>query len=281
MGTMKIRLLAVLEVISVSFLGVPLVTLGIYRLFPGFEGWQTERLGFPFPVFVDVVMVAAALGMVLLRGQRPADYGLRFRPFKYHLDVASACFIPMVAANLPIGLGVEHTAWRGALILATVQIGLLLLLARILRGKPAPVSLGVMPAAAFLPGLSAFGGSLVGKALVAFLTYALFVGFGEEMFYRGYIQSRLDEAFGKPLRFYGVAFGWGAVITSLLFGLTHVGVLRWMLGVGGEVTWAWGLWTFFGGLVFSLVREKSGSILAPALLHGLPQAIAMGVMVFL
>ena len=33
-------------------------------------------------------------------------------------------------------------------------------------------------------------------------------------------------------------------------------------------------WTFFGGLASSFVREKSGSIAAPALLHGLPQAIA-------
>lgn len=34
------------------------------------------------------------------------------------------------------------------------------------------------------------------------------------------------------------------------------------------------------GLVLDYVREKSGGILAPALLHGLPQAIAYAVMVF-
>ncbi len=277
----KTRFLAFLEVFSVSFLGIPLVTLGIYRLFPGFENWQTETLMFPYPVFVDVVMMAAAVGMVLLRGKRLADYGFKFRPLKYHLDTAAACFIPVVVATLPFGLGVDYTAWSGALILAAVQIGLLFVLARILRGKPAPASLGMLGGLALLPGLNTAGGYLVGKALVVFLTYALFVGFGEEMLYRGYIQSRLNEAFGKPLRFYGVTFGWGAVMASLLFGLTHVGVLRWILGLGGGVTWAWGFWTFFSGLVFSLVREKSGSILAPALLHGIPQAVAMAVMVFL
>jgi membrane protease YdiL (CAAX protease family) len=36
----------------------------------------------------------------------------------------------------------------------------------------------------------------------------------------------------------------------------------------------WGVWTVFGGLIFGYVREKAGSILPPALLHGLPQAIA-------
>lgn len=44
--------------------------------------------------------------------------------------------------------------------------------------------------------------------------------------------------------------------------------------VTSEVTMAWGFWTIFSGLVFGFVREKSGGILAPTLLHGLPQAIA-------
>ena len=41
-----------------------------------------------------------------------------------------------------------------------------------------------------------------------------------------------------------------------------------------------GCWAV-GGLVFGLVCEKSGGILAPALLHGLPQAIGAAVMLFL
>ena len=41
----------------------------------------------------------------------------------------------------------------------------------------------------------------------------------------------------------------------------HIGILRWILGMTTEVTLAWGFWTIFGGLVFSLVHEKSGGIL--------------------
>ena len=48
------------------------------------------------------------------------------------------------------------------------------------------------------------------------MTYALFVGFGEENLYRGYMQSRLNEAFGRPYRFFGVPFGWGVFVTALL-----------------------------------------------------------------
>ena len=47
-------------------------------------------------------------------------------------------------------------------------------------------------------------------------------GFGEEVFYRGYIQSRVDQSFGRPCRWHGFEFGMGLLISSLLFGLLHV-----------------------------------------------------------
>jgi membrane protease YdiL (CAAX protease family) len=276
------KLLAVLEVIVVTFAVVPLLTLGIYRLFPGFETWQTQVVGFPFAVFVYVVMAALALLMILLRRRSLHEYGITFENLKYHLDIAGACFIPVVLASMPFGLGVDHKSWSGAVLLAAVNAALLFALALILRKKPSPASLGMAISAIILmPGLNQASGSLVGKATILFLTYALFVGFGEEILYRGYMHSRLNEAFGKPYQFFGVPFGWGGIITALLFGLTHVGILRWILGLSSEVTWAWGLWTIFSGLVFGYVREKSGSILAPALLHGLPQAIASAAMLFL
>ena len=276
------KLLAVVEVFCVAFICIPFLTLGLYALFPEFESWQTESLGFPFPVFGHVVMVAVVLIVILLRRGKLADYGMRFDNPKYHLDIAAACFIPVVLASMPIGLGVDHTTWSGALILALTQIGLLFLLAFILRKKPASPTVGAVTASLmFLSPISNTAQPIAVKAVVVFLTYALFVGFGEEILYRGYIQSRLNRTFGKPFTFFGVAFGWGAVITSLLFGFSHVGVLGYLLGLSTRVTVAWGFWTFFGGLVFGLVREKTGSILAPALLHGLPQAIASVAMLFL
>jgi membrane protease YdiL (CAAX protease family) len=44
----------------------------------------------------------------------------------------------------------------------------------------------------------------------------------EEILYRGYIQSRLNQAFDTPWRFLGVDWSWGIVITSFLFGLSHI-----------------------------------------------------------
>lgn len=69
-------------------------------------------------------------------------------------------------------------------------------------------------------------------------------------------------------------------MTALIFGLTHTGLFAMLFGQiqASELTWAWGLWTFFGSFTSSYVREKSGSIVAPALLHGLPQAVAVAML---
>ncbi len=275
------KILAVIEVVAVTFVLVPLLTLGLYRLFPQFEAWQTQELGFPFPVFVYVVMVGMALAAILVRRKKLADYGITFKNLNYQLDIAATCFIPVVFANMPFGMGVDHKSWGGALILAVIQIALLFILAWLLKKKPSAGSLSLVGAGMlWIPSLSSAAGTIAGQALVLFMTYAVFVGFGEEILYRGYMHSRLNEAFGKPFTFWGTSFGWGAIIAAFLFGLTHIGILRWILGLSTEVTLAWGLWTSFGGLVFGFVREKSGSILAPALLHGLPQAIATVAMLF-
>jgi membrane protease YdiL (CAAX protease family) len=37
--------------------------------------------------------------------------------------------------------------------------------------------------------------------------------------------------------------------------------------------WWWDLWTSFGGFVFSYLRQQTGRIIAPAIVHGLPQAL--------
>lgn len=281
MKTTVAKLLAVLEVTLVTFVFAPLLTLGIYRLFPGFETWQTQVIGFPFAVFVYVVMTALAVLAILVRGRSLQEYGITFKNPKNHLDITAACFIPMALSSLPIAMGVDYKSWSGALIMAAVNIALLFALALILRKKPS-AAVGVAASGLILlPAVHQAAGSAVSQAMVSFLTYALFVGFGEEILYRGYMHSRLNEAFGKPFRFYDVTFGWGTILAALLFGLTHIGIIRWILGMSSEITWAWGLWTVFGGLVFGYVREKSGSVLAPALLHGLPQAIASVAMLFM
>jgi membrane protease YdiL (CAAX protease family) len=112
-------------------------------------------------------------------------------------------------------------------------------------------------------------GVIVGESVFSgLLFYFVFVGPAEEMLFRGYFQSRLNEAFGRPYRFFGIQWGWGLVITSFLFGFIHVlNSFNPFLSKYG-LLWAWGAWTFLLGLILGIVREKTGSVLAPALLHG-------------
>jgi len=94
-------------------------------------------------------------------------------------------------------------------------------------------------------------------------------GFGEEIFFRGYVQSRVNQAFGRPWRVFGVECGLGLVVSSLLFGAIHV--LNTVNYFSGDFDFAWwlGLMNVFAGLSFGLVREKTGSIVASGVAHGL------------
>jgi hypothetical protein len=152
-------------------------------------------------------------------------------------------------------------------------------LARLLKGKPTRNEGGFLAGAILMISCSGFApGATLGNAISALVFYVLFLGLGEELLFRGYIQSRLNAAFGRPYRFHGVDWGWGVVIASGLFGLMHVLNLGSLVSGDWGLAWWWGFWTFFGGLVLGFLREKTGGIVAPAILHGLPQAIAYSIL---
>jgi membrane protease YdiL (CAAX protease family) len=87
------------------------------------------------------------------------------------------------------------------------------------------------------------------------------VALGEEVLFRGYIQSRLNEAWRQPHDLWGVRWRWGTIITALLFGLWHV-LNPWNpLSGASALAWPWGLWTFFLGLILAMyesAREPCG-----------------------
>jgi membrane protease YdiL (CAAX protease family) len=93
-------------------------------------------------------------------------------------------------------------------------------------------------------------------------------GFGEELFFRGHVQSRLNGAFGRPYRFLGMDFGAGLLITSLLFGGFHaLNTVDYFRGAF-EFSWSSGVVSVFSGLCYGSLREKTGSILAGGIAHG-------------
>ncbi|NIM96040.1 MAG: CPBP family intramembrane metalloprotease [Anaerolineales bacterium] len=111
------------------------------------------------------------------------------------------------------------------------------------------------------------------NAISAFVFSIFFLGLGEELLFRGYIQSRLNAAWGRPFQFHGINWGWGIVITAVLFGTMHILNIGSLVGGDWQLEPWWGVWTFISGFVSGFVHEKTGSIVAPVILHGLPQAI--------
>jgi len=85
----------------------------------------------------------------------------------------------------------------------------------------------------------------------------LLVSFPEEWFFRGYLQGRFNQVFGRPKKFLGAPLGWGWLFSSLLFALAHF-----TIHPQPEH-----LLVFFPALVFGWLREKTESLLAPVLFH--------------
>jgi membrane protease YdiL (CAAX protease family) len=95
----------------------------------------------------------------------------------------------------------------------------------------------------------------------AFATMALaqlvVVALPEELFFRGYVQGRLEDALPARRKLWGAPFGWAVVIQSALFGLGHF-----------LVTFEPAMLTrFFPGLAFGWMYARTRSILASTLFH--------------
>ena len=97
--------------------------------------------------------------------------------------------------------------------------------------------------------------------------HVFFVAIPEEFFYRGYFQTRLNEVFPRKFVLFGIPFGHGLWIAALFFAFGHsVVTVRW-----------WHFFTFFPGLAFGLLRERTGTVIAGALFHAFCN-VAVGLM---
>lgn len=84
----------------------------------------------------------------------------------------------------------------------------------------------------------------------------LLIALPEEFFFRGYFQTEMDRAWGKPYEFLGARWGAGLLVASAVFAACHV--------VHGGPT---RLVVFFPGLLYGWLRARTGTILVPALYH--------------
>jgi membrane protease YdiL (CAAX protease family) len=92
----------------------------------------------------------------------------------------------------------------------------------------------------------------------------LVIALPEEAFYRGYLMTALDDAWGTPWNVAGAKVGLGLIVSSALFAVGHV----------LTEPDAQRLAVFFPALVFGWLRARTGGIGAPLLFHALCNLLA-------
>jgi hypothetical protein len=82
------------------------------------------------------------------------------------------------------------------------------------------------------------------------------VALPEEFFYRGFIQTRLRDAWPRGRVLWGARLGAAFWVTAILFALGHLAMFHvWRLGV------------FFPALLFGWMRERTGTVVGATLFH--------------
>jgi uncharacterized protein len=91
------------------------------------------------------------------------------------------------------------------------------------------------------------------------LAQLLIVALPEEAFYRGYLQTRFDDAWPGRLRLFGANLGPSVVVTSAIFALGHFATIHDPARLA----------VFFPSLAFGWLRARTGGVGAPVLFHAM------------
>lgn len=238
-----------------------------------FWRWQIDYYqGCPFVHLFLLILLPLAIGVLCRRS--PLSQGVTFSDVKAQWRIGwRGAFVLVGLAAWPIEVlqvfGMGYRTLAGAVVLMLIEVPVVLVLTRWLVAVPQPeitapsgkqlLIFALAPVAA-LGAMTAVVPVSQKASNILFLFFL--IGLGEELFYRGYIQGRLNEVFGRPYVFRGISWGPGLVITAVLFGLAHP--------IGQGLTqWPWALWTAAMGITLGLIREKANSMLPAAFAHGL------------
>lgn len=272
-STMTIRVKAILEVMIALFL--------LLWVFKVMESLKSEDLGNPNIAFGwagYLVMCLIPLWKVFVEGRDFEKYGMTFRKIGFDIDIALSCFLPIFAINAALH-AFDWRTWRGAFMVVIVQMAVLFIVLRVMKKKSKTHSdtdrnlkrnltflCAVIITAGFLQVLA---GRAIDDSVSALIRFFAVAAPAEEIFFRGYVQTRLNDVFERKFNLNGVGFGWGLILSSVLFGVMHVlNPYNPLMGSSG-VSLPWGLWTTVLGLILGLIREKTGKVIAPVILHAI------------
>ncbi len=184
--------------------------------------------------------ISITLSLIIMAlTRRPwREYGLTLKDWRLSLDVGMtgyvARFVPVGMIFALVLLGTGYTTWLGGGLVCVAEIvGIGLLLTLLKRQAARDPAGDVRRSKArsnliLLSGLLLFPivlGIFTGRSMLLVISTVLWQlivsGLGEELRYRGYYQSRVNQEFGRPYQIMGVRFGPGLIVSSILFGLVH------------------------------------------------------------
>jgi membrane protease YdiL (CAAX protease family) len=255
------RLRAVIDAVQV-FIWTLAVLAAVHWLFGSWQritGW---------PVAEYSAMLTFPFLWIYWSGADVADYGLQCAGIRQQLEAAVRCAVPFTAFA-----GTSFINWGGFAVFVTPAVGIaaLFLFGYVLRNRSTS-KVAMAPCLLLAFSLHGMSSAAVGVAF-----YLLLLGPAEEVLFRGIIQSRLNLGFGRPFVFLGARWGWGAIIAGSLFGVMHVLNLPALFEGHWHPNWWAGPVMFCFALPFAYLRERTGGVIAPALLHAYPQAIVFAI----
>jgi uncharacterized protein len=221
--------------------------------------WQLRRVAAFFNRNLHAMIAAVFLylptALLMRRREDLTRYGLTVRPIGRGVSIfllASIVIFPLFAIGLCTYYQVvcAAAAGRPGLVLGWIKRVLPVRLRLLCKGF-----VGSWSHARFrLP--KDFGELLLAQLLV--------VALPEEYFFRGYMQTRLEEVWPSGRRVLGQPTGWALLVTSALFALGHL-----LVDFNGLR-----LAVFFPALVFGWMRQATGSILAGVLFHACSNCVS-------
>ena len=233
----------------------------------------------------EVLLTAVnAFGLLVVGGLLGFADRRNFRPL--WLLVAAAIFAVNDAALLNFyGLlpNFEGSDWnwvgKGAALIITLAIASHpafgwkrsgLTLAQNRKGLPSALIVSALLIALFTYfALTSDDGPATTEAMAFQLTMP---GLEEEPFFRGIFLLALNEALRGRVRALGIEWGWGAFLSSAMFGMAHA------FGFEDGV-FSFDLMTFLmtgvPALILVWLRERTGSLLLPILLHNFGNSIGL------
>jgi membrane protease YdiL (CAAX protease family) len=233
---------------------------------------QKEFLYWNF--FSHILMIALSVTAIALTKREFASSWFTLKNWRSDISIAIICAISAAAfiPSLVFPIIANNVVLNAVFSIAATMLTLLFVSRKKNVSEKTESSNKGMAVLAFAPVflVTAIASSInYGLIASTVIFQFFFAGFGEEIMFRGYMQSRLNEGFGYPWKFAGVKFGPGLLITSMLFGVLHLlNPFNPLQVQYGLAIWS-GISSMVAGFLFGFIREKTGNVLAPSIAHGL------------